>query len=236
MKIACFWEHNGDDTLLFAMDFPGVFTRGESLGAAIAKMPAELSAYLDWLGESALDACEVVIAQEKQSDLNIRDADSDAIFESEEFPLSQKEYEDLKAVALRSAKDFERLYRSVPDKERALSPLRKTFYGHAPHTACEMYEHTKSVNEYYFAEIGVTADNSGSIYECRKRGFETLEKQPDFLKRTAVEGSYGEYWSIRKMLRRFIWHDRIHAKAMWRGANREFGAEHIANPFCFLKA
>ena len=96
-----------------------------------------------------------------------------------------------------------------------------------------MYEHTKSVNAYYFAEIDVDADNNGDIYECRKRGLEALEAQTAFLKNALVEGSYGEDWSLRKMLRRFIWHDRIHAKAMYRMATKLFGTENIENPFCF---
>ena len=93
--------------------------------------------------------------------------------------------------------------------------------------------HTKNVNKYYFSEIHVDADNDGSIYECRKRGFEALEIMPNFLQNTVFEGSYDEMWSLRKVLRRFIWHDRIHARAMYRMAVKLFGAERIENPFCF---
>ena len=77
------------------------------------------------------------------------------------------------------------------------------------------------------------ADNDGSIYTCRKRGFEALEIMPSFLQNTVFEGSYDEMWSLRKVLRRFIWHDRIHARAMYRMAVKLFGAESIENPFCF---
>ena len=76
-------------------------------------------------------------------------------------------------------------------------------------------------------------DNNGNIYECRKRGFEVLEIKFDFLCNTIVAGSYGEDWSLRKVMRRFIWHDRIHARAMYRMAVKVFGAENVANPFCF---
>lgn len=233
MKIPCFWEHNRGDTLLYAVDLPGAFTRGESLPAAIAKMPAEIKSYLAWKGDPVPDLIEIVIAEEKESELDIRDADSDAIFDSEKAPLTREEYEVLKALALRSAKDFLALYESIPDKDAGLSPIRKTFYGQVPHTAREMYGHTKSVNAYYFGEIGIEADNEGDILACRRRGFEALEAHPDFLHMPAAEGSYGEYWSVRKMLRRFIWHDRIHARAMWRGACRMFGVNGIENPFCF---
>lgn len=233
MTINCVWEHNGNDTLLYAVDYIGAYTRGESLEIAMSKMPQEIISYLKWLGEDTTDNIEVVISQEKDSDLAIKDADSDVLFESEKAPLTAGEYERLKALALKSAKDFLTLYESIPDKSATAIVERKTFYGQVPRTADEMYEHTKNVNEYYFAEIDVDADNDGSIYECRKRGFEALEAKPDFLQNAVIEGSYGEDWSLRKVLRRFVWHDRIHARAMYRMAVKVFGTENVANPFCF---
>ena len=233
MTINCVWEHNGKDTLLYAVDCIGAYTRGESLEIAKAKMPLEIISYCKWLGVDAADEVEIVIVGEKSSELAIRDADSDVLFESECSPLTAEEYEKLKTLALKSAKDFLALYESLPDKNRAAAPERKTFYGQVPRTANEMYEHTKNVNAYYFEEIDVGADNDGNIYECRKRGFESLEKQPDFLQNAVIEGSYGEDWSLRKVLRRFIWHDRIHARAMYRMAVKMFGMENVANPFCF---
>ena len=67
------------------------------------------------------------------------------------------------------------------------------------------------------------ADNEGDILTCRRRGFEALEKQPDFLHNPTFEGSWEEDWTLRKLLRRFIWHDRIHARAMERMRKRTFG-------------
>ena len=212
MTINCVWEHNGRDTLLYAVDFVGAYTRGETLEAAVRKMQAEICSYLKWCGN----------------------ADSDVLFESEKAPLTAEEYIKLKALALKSAQDFLALYDSVPDKNATAAPERKTFYGQVPRTANEMYEHTKNVNTYYFAEIAVDADHDGNIYECRKRGFESLESNPDFLQNTVRKGSYGEDWSLRKVLRRFIWHDRIHARAMYRMAIKVFGAENVVNPFYFF--
>lgn len=233
MIIHCVWEHNGSDTLLYATNFVGAYTRGESLEIAKAKMPQEIASYCSWLGMEAEGKAEIVIVGEKRSELTIRDADSDVLFESEKAPLTAEEYIKLKALALKSAKDFLALYDSVPDKNATAASERKSFYGPVPRTANEMYEHTKNVNTYYFAEIAVKADHDGNIYECRKRGFEALESNPDFLQNAVRKGSYGEDWSLRKVLRRFIWHDRIHAKAMYRMATKVFGAEHVANPFCF---
>ena len=233
MKVNCIWEHNGNDSLLYAENCIGAFTRGESLAIALQKMPEEIRSYHSWMGTAELDTIEPVIIQEKESNLEIKDADSDVLFVTEEESLTYEEYVQLKEIALKSAEDFFRLYNAIPDKETSCLPMRKTFYGQIPRTAEEMYLHTKNVNCYYFAEIGVDADNDGDIVECRIRGFEKLEKSTEFLSNLLQEGSYGEMWSVRKMLRRFIWHDRIHAKAMWRMAKKTFGEDAVENVFRF---
>lgn len=233
MKIQCVWEHNGSDSLLYAVDLPGAYSRGESREAAVAKLPADAASYLRWAGRLVPEGFEVEIVQEAACELQVCDADSDVLFEAERGELTKPEYEKLKTLALKSAADFLDLYESVPDKNRGAAPARETFYGAVPRTAEGMYIHTKNVNSYYFGEIGVGADNEGNILSCRCRGFETLEAKPDFLKNPVFAGSYGEYWTLRKVLRRFIWHDRIHAKAMYRMVKKLFGAATVPNIFCF---
>ena len=138
MAINCVWEHNGSDTLLYAVDFAGAYTRGETLEAALQKTPAEISAYLKWCGKKADTSMDVVLVGEKVSELAICDADSDMLFESEKAPLTAAEYEELKALTLKSAQDFLALYDSIPDKHAAAAPERKTFYGKVPRSADEI--------------------------------------------------------------------------------------------------
>lgn len=233
MKINCIWEHNGQDTILYAGNLPGAFTRGASLDEAKGKMYREALAYLKWAGRTLPECVDIDIVQEKDSELDIRDADSDVLFECETGPLPLEEYEALKAHALRSAEDFQRLYDCVPDKDASCLPERNTFYGSVPRTAREMYMHTKNVNSYYFGEIDVEADNDGDICAIRRKGFEALEQRNDFLENHTFDGSYGEAWTLRKVLRRFIWHDRIHAKAMYRMCIKTFGSNAVENIFAF---
>lgn len=233
MKINCIWEHNGNDTLLYAENLVGAFTRGENIDVALKKMQQEIQSYAAWIGEKIDGDIETVIVGEKDSELEIKDADSDVLFRSEEESLTMEEYIKLRDLALKSASDFLKLYETIPDKNASVLPLRKTFYGQVPRTAEEMYLHTKNVNSYYFGEIGINADNEGTIFECRKRGFEQLESTEDFLNGRLQEGSYGEMWSVRKVLRRFVWHDRIHAKAMWKMAKKIFEGVELENVFFF---
>ena len=233
MRVECVWEHNGNDTLLYAANLPGAYARGESKGIALSKMEQEVQSYLKWAGKSVPEEICIDIIQDAACGLDIRDADSDVLFETEKQSLSEGEYTNLKALVLKSAGDFQAIYESIPDPDQSSALSRRTFYGYVPRTAREMYTHTKNVNAYYFGEIGVDADNEGTILESRSRGFQSLEQKPDFLHNEIVEGSYCESWNVRKMLRRFLWHDRIHAKAMYRLALREFGPDQVINPFCF---
>jgi hypothetical protein len=196
-------------------------------------MRQEIASYFRWLEMEPPVTVELEVLQDQPCDLQVRDADSDVLFDSEKNPLSMEEYLYLKALALKSAADFQKLYESIPDPDTLLTIPRRTFYGNIPSTAREMYLHTKNVNAYYFGEIDVEADNEGSILQCRCRGFEQLEKMADFLSNPVIEGSYGELWTLRKVFRRFIWHDRIHARAMYRRAAAFFCENKIENPFFF---
>ena len=229
MVIKAVIEYNSEGCLVQAENYPGAFARGQTPALALAKLPSEVRQYLCWAG-GEIGSAEVEVVLSIESKLQVADADSDVIFHGETQPFSPQEYERLKGLALRSAADFQTLYDSIPDKDYSNRPPRKTFYGEVPRTARAIYEHTKNVNSYYFGEIGVEVGNDPNILTCRQEGFRLAEQMPGFLANPVQVGSYGENWSLKKTCRRFIWHDRIHAKALYKMALVLWGC---ANPFCF---
>ncbi|MEG1633188.1 MAG: hypothetical protein RR314_03950 [Oscillospiraceae bacterium] len=235
MKIQAIDEYNDEGHLIFADNYVGAFARGKTRQEAMQKLETEVRQYAQWRGIK-LDKlpCTISLIQEKVSQLQICDADSDVIFDSELPPLTWDGYDRLKSVALKSASDFLAMYRSIPDKTGTTLTPRETFYGVTPTSADEMYEHCKNVNDYYFGEIKASATNEPNIYICRRKAFELLEEQSDFLDNRVFEGKGNEQWSLRKVCRRFIWHDRIHAKAMYKMAIKLCGASSVANPFGFI--
>lgn len=227
-------EYNTGGHLLYVVDFPGAYARGRTREEALSKLPNEIRQYCQWCEKRAPDSgTPFVITEEKESTLEIADADSDILLRSECGALDRTAYESLRDLCLQSAADFLSLYQSVPDKDAPLGPSRKTFYGDVPRSAAAMYAHTASVNAYYFGEIGVQAENGPDIFSARKAGFAALESVTDFLENPVLEGSYGEFWSIKKVCRRFLWHDRIHARAMYRRGSALFGKDSLKNPFLF---
>lgn len=94
--------------------------------------------------------------------------------------MTMEEYIRLRELALKSALDFQKLYDMVPDKDKSVLPIRKTFYGEVPRTAKEIYLHTKNVNSYYFGEIGIDTDNGVAITECRKGDLKSWKRHRIF--------------------------------------------------------
>lgn len=235
MKIEAVCEYNDGGYLIYAANFTGAYVRGATENEALAKFGGELRAYLRWsgLGKPTAEAPEIEIVQRKESELQVCDADSDVLFDSERAPLSEAEYQRLRLLVLRSARDFRRLYESIPNPEISGRSPRRSFYGAVPRTPTEMYRHTNSTTAYYAAAFGIELENVPDIYNNRMQVLEELESLEDFRSDRVYIAPDGEEWTMRKVLRRFLWHDRIHAKAMWRTARALWG-DQVENPFFFV--
>ncbi len=156
MQVDVIDEYKEGGHLIFIDRYIGVYVRGKTQEAFV-KLPAEMRQYCKWSGETPPDErpFRVQVIQEKRSGLQISDADTDVILDSEFPSLTPEEYGRLKEMALKSAKDFLALYLSVPDKNGTVRLPRKTFYGEVLITAREMYDHTKNVNDYILVRSGL---------------------------------------------------------------------------------
>lgn len=228
-------EYNDKGYMLFAENYPGAFMRGKTKEEALGKVPTEILSYNTWRGCAAPQpGTPIVIVQEWKTNLDVADADSEVLFDSERTPLTQSEYVSLKTLVLKSAEDFRTLHDSIPDHNLTTRPARKTFHGDVPLTADAMIEHTNNVTQYYAAQLGIQLENVPDICENRLNAMNRIELLPGYLDPAVVLGDYGEWWSLKKVLRRFIWHDRIHARAMYRMAVSLWGKGVVEDPFCFI--
>jgi hypothetical protein len=229
-------EYNENGAMLWADSYPGAFSRGETVSKALEKFPKALSEYARWAHGAPLPnlaESDFVVTHAYQTALKVEDADSDVLFPSERLPMDMTEYTQKKQLCIRSAQDFEKLFASIPQKDRALRKSRRTFYGKIPCSAREMAEHTNRTLEYYADAVGVPFENEGGLLENRKRLFRALESTQDFLAPKVYTASDGELWTRKKLMRRILWHDRIHARALWRLAITFWQKDRIENPFFF---
>lgn len=230
------YEHNDKGVLLWAVKFPGAFSRGADFAEAAAKMPSVCRQYRLWSGTGTPPTGEEVkVLHEFKTSLAVEDADSCALFPEEKLPMTMVEYISLKSLCLKSARDFMTVYLSIPQKDRGLLKSRKTFYGKIPTTAREMMEHTNSTLSYYAAGVGIDMENLPDFVENRQQLLTKLEELPFFLSNQVYTAPDGEQWTVKKVLRRLLWHDRIHARALYRHAITFWAKERIANPFGFSR-
>ncbi|MBR3038831.1 MAG: hypothetical protein IKI52_09015 [Clostridia bacterium] len=229
-------EYSDKGAMLWADAYPGAYARGETVSKALEKFPKNLSVFAQWAyGVPMPDLAEsdFVVTHAYKTDLAVEDADGNVLFPSERLPMDMTEYTQKKQLCLRSAQDFEKLLNSIPQKDRALRKSRRTFYGKIPCSAREMADHTNRTLEYYANGLGIAFENEGGLFENRKRLFRAIESTPNFLLPRVHEAPDGELWTLRKLLRRLLWHDRIHAHALWRRAITFWQKDRIANPFFF---
>ena len=95
-----------------------------------------------------------------------------------------------------------------------------------------MYIHTNGVTNFYLNGLNLTIDDKNDIYVNRLSAMKTIDDNINLLKNEPLYVK-NEYWTLSKVLRRFIWHDRIHAKAMYKLAATKWESDEIVNKFHF---
>ena len=232
-------EYNDAGVTLWSPRYPGAFARGETADAAARKLPAACRRYRLWAKlptEAYASGEEQVRCTRKiKVDAPVEEGFTTALFPEEKLALDMAQYTSLKTLCLMSARDLEALFASIPQKDRGLLKSRRTVYGKVPVTAREMLSHVIEAQRTWAALFGVDIGESRGLLADRKRLFAGLERRPGYLDGRIVPGPDGELWTLRKLLRRLLWHDALHGRALYRKAITFWQKERIKNPFGFTK-
>lgn len=219
------FETNGKGFLGWIVELPGAFVRGPTPEAALAKVGAELRDYAAWLDLAPRPAGDLKLAYHSTR-VAVEDADSDILLaqDAEPYQDSQDFERDL-ALSLVSARKVNDLFLACGNKDLVDPRMdRATFYGKVHSTIRKQYEHIVAVQLYYLRCLGTDADLGFDIIRGRKRTIEALRVRYGELGGRLFRGKgEGEDWTVRKALRRLVWHDRIHARAMARMGERLVG-------------
>jgi len=219
------YETNGKGFLGWIVELPGAYVRGVTIEEARSKIAGEIIDYGKWLGIKVVagDSCGESI---KSCDLHVEDADSDITLDSELTDYGNlRDFEYWCGLALVSGIKSADVYRHCVYKDFVdRSKVRETFYGAAYSTINAQFAHIVDVQNYYLAQIGTKIDTSGGLEESRG-AFVGQLKQKYFSEGNRLYHYDEEDWTIRKIIRRIIWHDRIHTRAIGR-------MEQKAEQFC----
>ena len=230
MHIDAICETNGKGWLIWAAQCPGAFARGATETKRWPSCRATCGA--SCAGRRACRGHHRYAGRPIESSLHTEDADSDLLLEADCAPMTEADYAAAKLLVLKSARDFCTLFESIPNPDISPRAPRTSFYGPVPRTPREMYDHTNSTTAYYMAAFGIPFENMPDLYANRLQALAEIEDREELLTGRICTAPDGERWTLRKLLRRFLWHDRIHARAMWRMAAPLWGSA-VADPFGF---
>jgi hypothetical protein len=217
------FETNGKGYLGYIVELPGAFIRGETEEEALKKVPREVSSYLRWLDTKPMEDYSVQVIQMHQSNLTVEDADSEILLEADKGALEEGKYKNLLDIVLHSGETFLRIYESAVFRDWVdESRIRKTFYGQNPKTIREIFEHVKRCQYYYLSRMRMEFETEEEDFRkirpfCLQK-LQDLYRQHNNLLIVAIDN---EQWTLKKVLRRFIWHERIHARAIMRILERQ---------------
>ncbi len=186
------------------------------------------------------DKTTPVIVQLHQSSLMVDDADSEILLDADKKTMRNEELAQYIELVRLSGISLLDLYENVRLKDWVDSDrIRKTFYGDTPKTIREIFSHIDSVQMYYLSRISsFSSSPSLGFLERREYCLETIRSI--FVKDNNERVVYvdNEHWTVKKVLRRFLWHDRIHAKSMVRileKQQKESLIDSYHDPFSFFR-
>ena len=217
-RISVAFETNGRGFIGFIVQLPGAYVRGKTEEEALSKVDSEVQSYAKWLGVEPPVRYRALVSQRHTCALTVEDADSEILLEEDKSPTSDHEFMELHDLVSYSGETFHALFRSAElenwvDEGR----IRKTFYGEAPRTIREIFDHVNGTQYYYLSRAKLRPkERVGDFLQTRQNCLYSLRELFEQQCNDQVFQVDNEEWTLMKILRRFIWHDRIHGKAIVR--------------------
>jgi len=211
-------ETNGKGFIGFITQLPGAFVRGKTEEEALSKVESEVQSYAKWLRVGPPVRYEVHVSQRHPCALTVEDADSEILLEEDKSPMNDRKFMELHDLVSHSAETFHALFRGAEledwvDEYR----IRKTFYGDVPKTIREIFDHVNGTQYYYLSRANLRPkERVRDFLQTRQNCLSSLRELYEQQRNDQVFQVDNEEWTLMKILRRFIWHDRIHGKAIVR--------------------
>jgi hypothetical protein len=232
-------ETNGKGFIGFIVELPGAFARGRTEEEALSKVGGEVRAYMKWLGVDTKASYGCRVVQRHRSALMVEDADNEILLEADKGAVKDEDFRRLRDLVVYSGETFLRLYTNAKFKDWVdEARIRKTFWGENPKTIREIFEHVRLTQYYYLSRTKVAfSEGEGEFLKIRRLCLKKIEGLWKEFNNSLVFDVDNELWTLKKVLRRFVWHDRIHGKAMTRilEKQKQLGIiDTYEDAFCFM--
>lgn len=227
-------EEGEAGTILFAFAYPGACGWGPTEADARERLRAGLRSTLDWLDAHGLDHLaprgdvdveqfDVAVTERVPATGDPRQCDTEGFFEFDRRPYADADVSRTAALLAASRRDLLDAVagRSAPTLDRRLVEDRRTVR--------EILDHVAVAEHWYLTRVdlpvdvrdgwrGYPDDTFERLTVTRADVERVLRALPDVPaeRRSATRVADGERWSVRKVLRRLVWHERLHYRQLVR--------------------
>ncbi len=211
-------------TMGHVLELPGCFNKAPNQDEAIAKLPNAIREYWSWLSRHGEELTSppasptIEVAEVVSSDAGFVSGDKVALFGPDREPPTDEELEIYLQRLKYSRQDLMELVRRIPHRIMDEDP------GGGQRTIGQTLKHVVRAEYWYLSRIYREPDFEGmpgEIFEAlrwmrdeavaRLRAFPVDERSRVFIRDEFVSPwGAGELWTFRKVLRRFIEHEREH--------------------------
>jgi len=199
----------------WVFEFPGCYSRATTREEAIKAIPntvEELFARLSKLGLVEFEISppfEIVIAEEFRSFNSSPDYLVNAFFENDRIPLSEKDIEYARSLLGLNRHELLSIISELP-----AAILDRQIAGEVQQNIRGIVRHIATAEWWYWDRFSMAfprSERPDDLFELLEkiRNY-TLQRLPELIGSTQTEVRSGEEWSPRKLLRRAIWHERVH--------------------------
>ncbi len=216
-----------DHWIAWVADLPGCYSAARTSTEAIAQAPASIARHYSWLSDhdASLAApsgpVEIEVAETFHSFASKRDPEYivNAFFEDDRRALGYWEVVTAQRLLSWTREALLQAVRPMDARQ-----LNQPIPGEVRGTIAGILEHVAGTENWYLGMLKPAVGKSllsGTLFEklaeVRRR---THEQLWSFIGETRITENYDELWSVRKVLRRALWHEQDHTQQI-----RRLGAE-----------
>ena len=208
-----------DNWVAFIFDSPGCFSQANTQEECTKNIPEAIAEYLNW--------CEGFETSESEHDIQYEITEKftelkyqndyiiNAFFEHDKKPLSQDNIYLIEWILNLTRMDLMNVIQTInPEK------LKQSIENERQYNIIGILKHIATAELWYWESLDLAfprdelpQDVIASLHKTRTHTILNLEKLIDNEK---IKERRGENWSARKLIRRLLWHERIHTRQIER--------------------
>ncbi len=200
---------------------PGCFVRADSPPNLVTKAPEAMAEWNTWLDGFAPsnkrnDPIDVKVVETFLTKAKASGSQVHAFFEDDKRPLSPQEIDQVTWVLDCSRNDLTSTIQRIPSQFLNSEIENEVFL-----SLNGIIEHIALAEWSYFDKLGLAFDRrvmpSEPLTAIKTVRKQTISRLPELTNNRKITEHQGEIWSARKIIRRTIWHERVHT---WHLQNR----------------